>query len=545
MGPYFAIVCCQLGQNPHAWSGTSGESQVELIAEYKYLAESIASQYGSIHQNFLGDGHQFLFEYADGALQFCVRLLDAWKGKSMSATGVNDASSTPLRIGCHFGECRQIRGTQDWITRGDLARQVAAQAETDSVSVTETVLDVVDPTLYEFEPAGSRAFQGDYVASRILYRVTAVRETSLSAKPSDELTAEDWFLRAVALTGTSKENSAEESDFYQRALQLRPDYPEVHNNLAVLFRANGEEAQAAQHYREALRLRPDYPEAHYNYAMLLQLRSSINGAAQHYQEALRVHPDYVDAHYGYANLLRQMGDAEKAERHYLNALRLRPAYAEVHNNLAILLEDRGELDRAQDHYQKALRVQPDYPEAHYNYAILLENIGDPQRAIVHYLQALRLRDDYPEAHNNLAIVLHTGGDIVLAEVHYKEALSLRPDDPETHYNYALLLRAKGNEAEAELHFKIAYELSPAELVHGNQPALRGDIATSDDAGLTARELEVLRLVATGKSNREIADDLVITLSTVSHHVTRILNKTGASNRTEAAAYATRQGIVAN
>ena len=54
------------------------------------------------------------------------------------------------------------------------------------------------------------------------------------------------------------------------------------------------------------------------------------------------------------------------------------------------------------------------------------------------------------------------------------------------------------------------------------------------AGLTQWEVEVLRLLALGRNNREVAEELVISLRTVAHHVTSILTKTGAANRTEAA-----------
>jgi DNA-binding NarL/FixJ family response regulator len=60
--------------------------------------------------------------------------------------------------------------------------------------------------------------------------------------------------------------------------------------------------------------------------------------------------------------------------------------------------------------------------------------------------------------------------------------------------------------------------------------------------LSARELEVLRLLAAGKSNAQIAADLVISLNTVTRHVSHIYDKTGAANRAEAASYATRNGI---
>ncbi|MFQ6028889.1 MAG: response regulator transcription factor, partial [Dehalococcoidia bacterium] len=61
-------------------------------------------------------------------------------------------------------------------------------------------------------------------------------------------------------------------------------------------------------------------------------------------------------------------------------------------------------------------------------------------------------------------------------------------------------------------------------------------------GLTQREVEVLRLIALGRSNNDIAEELFISLRTVANHVTSILTKIGASNRTEAAIYATRQDL---
>ena len=60
--------------------------------------------------------------------------------------------------------------------------------------------------------------------------------------------------------------------------------------------------------------------------------------------------------------------------------------------------------------------------------------------------------------------------------------------------------------------------------------------------LTAREVEVLRLLAQGKSNREIADALVISYNTVERHINHIFAKTGVANRVEAATYAHRRGL---
>ncbi|WP_280155311.1 AAA family ATPase [Piscinibacter sp. XHJ-5] len=63
------------------------------------------------------------------------------------------------------------------------------------------------------------------------------------------------------------------------------------------------------------------------------------------------------------------------------------------------------------------------------------------------------------------------------------------------------------------------------------------------AGLSAREVQVLRLVAAGKTNQEIADALCRSPATVAIHVRNILGKTQAANRAEAAAFAARHGLL--
>jgi LuxR family maltose regulon positive regulatory protein len=65
------------------------------------------------------------------------------------------------------------------------------------------------------------------------------------------------------------------------------------------------------------------------------------------------------------------------------------------------------------------------------------------------------------------------------------------------------------------------------------PARAGPAPPGLAEPLTDRELEVLRLIAAGRSNQRIARELVVTLDTVKKHVSHILGKLGAANRTEA------------
>jgi len=77
------------------------------------------------------------------------------------------------------------------------------------------------------------------------------------------------------------------------------------------------------------------------------------------------------------------------------------------------------------------------------------------------------------------------------------------------------------------------------------PAGTAGSQTAGSFGLTAREIEVLRLVAAGRSNRDIAAELFISTKTASVHVSNILAKLNVTSRTEAAAMAYRAGLAGN
>jgi class 3 adenylate cyclase len=71
-------------------------------------------------------------------------------------------------------------------------------------------------------------------------------------------------------------------------------------------------------------------------------------------------------------------------------------------------------------------------------------------------------------------------------------------------------------------------------------AWRGDSRGTD--GLTAREVEVLRLIAAGRTNTEIAQELTLSVRTVARHITNIYTKIGARNKAEATDYVHRHAL---
>jgi DNA-binding CsgD family transcriptional regulator len=146
-----------------------------------------------------------------------------------------------------------------------------------------------------------------------------------------------------------------------------------------------------------------------------------------------------------------------------------------------------------------------------------------------------------------------------AERHFESALALNqrqqaaPALAHTRYRYALMRRARDGAGDREAA-RALLDQAGAEAGRMGMRALAAQIASARreidavpqppayPAGLSAREAQVLRLVASGRGNREIAQQLFVSSNTVANHVRAILAKTGCANRTEAAAFAIRSGI---
>jgi DNA-binding NarL/FixJ family response regulator len=110
----------------------------------------------------------------------------------------------------------------------------------------------------------------------------------------------------------------------------------------------------------------------------------------------------------------------------------------------------------------------------------------------------------------------------------------------------LLKRSRPEEIVAAVRTVVAGDslLFPAairRLAAGREPRAGGDRLR--EAGLTAREEEVLRLMAAGQSNAEIAAALFLSLQTVKTHVGNVLDKVNARNRTQAVIHAYETGFV--
>lgn len=149
---------------------------------------------------------------------------------------------------------------------------------------------------------------------------------------------------------------------------------------------------------------------------------------------------------------------------------------------------------------------------------------DLQMPEVDGLEAIhRIRGEFPEA-RIIVLTTYTGDVQVLR---------------------ALKAGARAYILKGHVHKEL---LDTIRAVHAGQKRIPPEIAAeladhaTDDA-LTEREIDVVRLIATGNSNKQIADQLSIGEATVKSHVTNILSKLGANDRAHAVTIGLKRGII--
>jgi predicted ATPase/DNA-binding CsgD family transcriptional regulator len=242
---------------------------------------------------------------------------------------------------------------------------------------------------------------------------------------------------------------------------------------------------------------------------------------------------------GLGDLARLRGDPDEASRNYLQALPVlreidsRPETARCLAGLGQVAINLGSFGLAREHLSESLRLSRDtgarigMARGIAAFASLALAEGEPEQAarLIAAASALREAAGLPalpgaRTERYLAAVRHLGESAVSRL--WQEGLAL---DAERAVALALA-GAPGDDATAQVSQTVRAEGT----VRGGGPQSRG--------GLTAREREIVALIASGHSNKAIAAELVISPATAARHVANILTKLGFTSRAQVAAWAT-------
>ncbi len=342
-----------------------------------------------------------------------------------------------------------------------------------------------------------------------------------------------WLDKFLTAAGEHAGRTAEESQRTGRALCA----------AAVLAVENGDYAEAVRLATQAMRIfEPLEPGEDLAFA------ATVLGSAQRYR-----------------------GEPAEARRSFQTALDLRAGLgdraklARATNNMALIEIDDGNLDRARELLEQNLIIKRQLGEPR-SIAIGLLNLADVlirdrrwQAARTSLAEATELAIGQPQI---MGLILCSQGHLEANQRNWKQAAELYADavatagiGGHTHDVVEAMIglgracHELGQADEAARHLRtaeaMAHEIANPQLVDQVTEALAetmGGAATPLPGNLTARQAEVLRLLADGLSNKEIAARLYLSPGTVERHLATIYRKLGLGGRVDAARYAVEHGL---
>lgn len=212
---------------------------------------------------------------------------------------------------------------------------------------------------------------------------------------------------------------------------LEMEVVESLNQRGLAHHAQGNWVAAMADFERALQLRPDYPQALNNRGIIRQNQGDLNGALDDFEAALRITPDYLEALNNRGTARQAVGDLDGAIRDFDRVLRLLPdaQAAALYHNRGAARQAQGDLAAALADFDRALQIDPTQVATWDYRGTVRQALGDLEGALVDFDQALRLTPSEAAA----MIYHHRGGVRVLlndfagAIADYNQALLLEPD----------------------------------------------------------------------------------------------------------------------
>jgi Flp pilus assembly protein TadD len=282
---------------------------------------------------------------------------------------------------------------------------------------------------------------------------------------------EEIYLFATALLQSKRFGEAIE--ILGQLVEVRPDLPDVHNNLGVAYQALGDSHRASRAYHEAIALRSDFDRACLNLGRLNEQQGSLLEAEHWYRRSAELKPGERSYWLHLAGALGKQNKWDETERILRRTADAEPENLDLQVNLAYALIQRECLEEAAGIYERVLSRQPHYHQIQSNLAFVRERQGRFDDALTATRRAIELCPDYSEAYNNLGIVLRSLHRLHEACDAFRKAIDLRPDFPLAEFNLGTTLLLAGDYAGGWKGYRHYWQIGGAVAPACNLPEWNG------------------------------------------------------------------------
>ncbi len=274
----------------------------------------------------------------------------------------------------------------------------------------------------------------------------------------------------------------------EKIIELRPNYAEAYNNLAIIYDKQNDYDNALKNYAKALNLQPDYIAAHHNLGLFFLRHEKFNEALTQFNNVIQLEPEKLTAHYHLGNLYLGKNQLDLAEKHYEEVLSLNSEHSDTLSNMGVICLKREQAQLAIDYFAKALAFDNGHQDARNNLAATFMLHDRYENAITHYLELLAYDPKNNEFHYNIAVAYMHLGHLNDAISHFDIVLENHPDHTASLNNLAAIFWRLGDTKKAEDYFSRALIIEPENttsrymltaLTHQNNPEYNQHGAPAD------------------------------------------------------------------
>jgi tetratricopeptide (TPR) repeat protein len=212
----------------------------------------------------------------------------------------------------------------------------------------------------------ANAATGERILDVVRLSTRPVTQEAMRTAAARTMEGQQAMRRAAVHVARGRYTAAAEE--YQKALEVQPNDPTVHNRLGICYQQLGSDAKARREYDRALELDPGYAEVWNNIGTLEQARRRFKPAVRSYKKAIETKPGFATPWKNLGNAYLALGQVQKAFEAYQEAFRLDPTILEAQGlgfpaagidaatqsfYLAKLLAANGQTDAAIDFLRRA------------------------------------------------------------------------------------------------------------------------------------------------------------------------------------------------
>ena len=216
-------------------------------------------------------------------------------------------------------------------------------------------------------------------------------------------------------------------ELYEATLERNPASWVAHLNLGSALAEAGQPARALPHLQRAVELKPAFPEALNSLANVLNRLGRAREALPLLDDAVRLQPRFAAGHNTRGAALMNLGRADEGIAAFRRAVELAPNLASARLNLGWALANARRLPEAVAQFEAARRLEPNLAEAEAKWGVALAMHGEMASAVPHLTRAVELQPEDADTRHALGRALIALGKQEEAVAQFREALRLDPN----------------------------------------------------------------------------------------------------------------------